>query len=234
MSLARQAARRRRPAVGAGLASGSAHTRLSATTDVTTLPHEISTAPHQTLCRHCSNRNGKRGTLRAVGRKRSEVKPKYSYLRTSGGGLCNGNACSASRAGKGQGPLTDASVISVVDDDDNMRRAIENLLQSLGYRVHGFASAEAFLRSPHADDTACLISDIAMPAVNGLELQRRLNDQGHRASILFITAYFDQSTERRALNAGAICVLGKPFDSGDLIECLAEALKRYRDRTSQN
>jgi FixJ family two-component response regulator len=115
-----------------------------------------------------------------------------------------------------------------------MRRAIENLLQSLGYRVHGFASAEAFLRSPYADDTACLISDIAMPGVNGLELQRRLNDQGHRASILFITAYFDQSTERRALNAGAICVLGKPFDSGDLIECLAEALKRYRDRTSQN
>jgi FixJ family two-component response regulator len=130
--------------------------------------------------------------------------------------------------------LTDASVISVVDDDDNMRRAIENLLQSLGYRVHGFASAEAFLRSPYADDTACLISDIAMPEMNGLELQRRLNDQGHRASILFITAYFDQSTERRALNAGAICVLGKPFDSKDLIECLAEALKRYRERTSQN
>ncbi len=129
--------------------------------------------------------------------------------------------------------MTDASVISVVDDDQNMRLAIENLLKSLGYHVHSFASAEAFLRSPRANDTACLITDVAMPGLSGLELQRHLNEQGNRTSIIFITAYFDQSTERRALNGGAVCFLGKPFDSEVLIECLAEALRRHRDRAPE-
>jgi FixJ family two-component response regulator len=137
------------------------------------------------------------------------------------------------RAGKGQEPLTDASVISVVDDDQNMRLAIVNLLQSLGHHVHSFASAEAFLRSPHANDTACLITDIAMPGFSGLELQRHLNDQGNHISIIFITAYFDPSTKRRALNAGAVGFLSKPFDSEALIECLAEALRRHRDRAPE-
>src|SRR5260221_12513972 len=110
-----------------------------------------------------------------------------------------------------------------------MRRATENLVRSLGHQVRSFASADEFLRSSDVNDTACLIADIRMPGMNGLELQKNLSDQGNRASIIFVTSYFDERTEELALKAGAICFLGKPFDGKTLLQCLCEALRRYRD-----
>jgi CheY-like chemotaxis protein len=165
---------------------------------------------------------------------RRKGKPKYSYIGEVVGGECRVARVARFHAGKGHDPLTDASVISVVDDDQHMRVAIQNLLKSLGHHVLSFESAEAFLGSPRAKDTACLITDVAMSGLSGLELQRQLNNEGDPVSIIFITAYFDRSTERRALNAGAVCFLGKPFDSEALITCLGEALRRHRDLKSGN
>jgi FixJ family two-component response regulator len=125
-------------------------------------------------------------------------------------------------------------VISVIDDDEHMRNATENLVQSLGFSVSAFASAEEFLQSPRASETSCLIVDIRMPGMSGLELQAHLIGQGHRASIIFITAYPDESVKKRALKAGAVCFLRKPFDGQTLIECLNESLRRHSDRAAEN
>ena len=124
--------------------------------------------------------------------------------------------------------------ISVIDDDEHLRNAIKNLVQSLGYCVYTFASAEEFLRSPNANDTSCLITDIQMPGMSGVDLQARLTDHGHRASVIFITAYPDERVQALALKAGAVCCLNKPFDGKALIECLDEAMRRYSIRTDED
>jgi FixJ family two-component response regulator len=95
-----------------------------------------------------------------------------------------------------------------------------------GFVAHGFASAEEFLRSPHASDTSCLITDVRMPGMSGVDLQSHLIAQGRRLPIIFITAFPEENSEARALEAGAICFLTKPFDGQALIDCLSEALMR--------
>ena len=89
-----------------------------------------------------------------------------------------------------------------------------------------FASAEEFLNSPYLDEAACLIVDVNMPRLSGLELQSRLREKGRIPPIIFITAYPEERARARALQAGAICYLDKPFDSATLIECLDLALRR--------
>jgi FixJ family two-component response regulator len=115
-------------------------------------------------------------------------------------------------------------MISIVDDDELVREGTKALVRSLGYGAHTFASAEDFLGSNHVDDTCCLITDVQMVGVSGVELQRRLIAEGHRMPIIFVTAFPDERTRSRVLNAGAIGFLSKPFSDENLIRCLDAAL----------
>jgi FixJ family two-component response regulator len=125
----------------------------------------------------------------------------------------------------GQKGVQKTSVISIVDDDESVRFAMENLLRSLGHVVHTFASAQDFLQSPCVDETASVIADIQMPGMTGLEMQGVLLRRGYALPIIFITAFPDERIQERALNAGALCVLSKPFNASAMIECLERALQ---------
>ena len=116
-------------------------------------------------------------------------------------------------------------VISIVDDDDYMRVATDTLLRSHGYTAHSFASAEDFLKSGLAETSACVISDIQMPVMDGFALQAALRAKGCMVPIIFITAFPNPATEARARKTGAVCILNKPFDSEVLTRCLESALK---------
>jgi FixJ family two-component response regulator len=120
--------------------------------------------------------------------------------------------------------LGQVPVITIIDDDASVRVATNRLVRSLGYVTHAFASADEFLRSPQVNATSCLITDIHMPGMNGVELQRRLRAQGSRLPIIFITAFPDESIRARALAGGAVGLLTKPFDAAALIEYLDIAL----------
>ena len=129
----------------------------------------------------------------------------------------------------GRTALSSPPVISVIDDDGSVRAATYNLVRSLGYIVHTFASAEEFLRSPHLDDTSCVIADVQMPAMNGLDLQAHLLAEGYRVPFIFITAFSVENARARAVKAGAICFLIKPFPGDALIDCLDAALHEHGD-----
>ena len=129
--------------------------------------------------------------------------------------------------------MSKISVIAVIDDDASVRVGTENLLSSLGYTVHTFASAEEFLRSAHLNDISCVIADVRMPGMSGLELQTLLLTQDHRMPFIFITAFSEETVRARALKAGAICFLTKPFDRLTLIKCLDTALERHGGGTSE-
>jgi FixJ family two-component response regulator len=115
-------------------------------------------------------------------------------------------------------------MISIIDDDVSMRNATRRLVKSLGLNADTFASAEEFLESDRVNDTACVITDVQMPGLSGAELQRLLIAQGVNTPIIFITAFPEESLRRRALDAGAVGFLSKPFDEGRLINCLKTAL----------
>jgi len=119
-------------------------------------------------------------------------------------------------------------LISIVDDDESMREAVRGLMKSLGYRVEAAASAEEFLRSPHVRRTSCLITDVQMPGMSGLELHQRLSTSGESIPTILITAYPDDSVRERALAAGVIGYLSKPLDENDLLACIRSALTLAR------
>ena len=116
-------------------------------------------------------------------------------------------------------------VISIVDDDISVRRSTRRLLRSSGFRAEAFASAEEFLDSNSAGETACLILDLRMPGMNGLELQRRLAENGNRLPIIFLSAHASEEDERSALRAGAVQFLRKPISKEALLSAIREALK---------
>jgi FixJ family two-component response regulator len=116
-------------------------------------------------------------------------------------------------------------MISIIDDDVSVRAAIGNLLQSLGYVTHVFESADEFLRSDHLDQTSCVIADVNMPVMSGVDLLVHLRDQDKRVPFIFITAFPDERIRARAFGAGALGFLTKPFDRDHLIRCLEEALR---------
>jgi FixJ family two-component response regulator len=120
--------------------------------------------------------------------------------------------------------LGQVPVITIIDDDASVRVATNRLVRSLGYVTHAFASADEFLRSPQVNATSCVIADVHMPGMNGVELQRRLRAQGSRLPFIFITAFPDASIRARALEGGAVELLAKPFDAATLIKCLDVAL----------
>ena len=126
------------------------------------------------------------------------------------------------------GCLSRVPVISIIDDDVSVRVATGRLVRSLGYLAHTFASADDFLNSSHVNDTWCVIADVQMPGTNGIELQRILSAKGCPVPIIFITAFPEESTRMRALKAGAVAFLSKPFGGPILIECIDNALKKHR------
>jgi FixJ family two-component response regulator len=116
-------------------------------------------------------------------------------------------------------------LISIVDDENFLRNSLDNLLRSVGFRVQGFSSAEAFLNSDQVRDTACLILDVRMPGMSGLQLQRQIVAANWRIPIIFITSYADGDARAKALEAGAVDYLDKPFREADLINAIDAALK---------
>ena len=118
-------------------------------------------------------------------------------------------------------------LISVVDDDESVRRTTTLLIKSFGFRAATFESAETFLKSGHLHDTSCLIVDVQMPGMNGLQLQSHLAAAGCGIPIIFITAYENNDSRRRAMQAGAAGFLGKPFSDEQLLQTIDSALRSF-------
>jgi FixJ family two-component response regulator len=116
-------------------------------------------------------------------------------------------------------------LVAIVDDDDSMRSALHGLLQSADLPAQAFASAEEFLNSGQQHQIACLIADIRMPGMSGLELQAQLNTQRCRIPIIFITAHGDEKMRMQALRAGAVEFMAKPFNDEVLLESVRAALE---------
>jgi FixJ family two-component response regulator len=116
------------------------------------------------------------------------------------------------------------NLISVVDDDESIRRTTTFLIESFGFRAASFESAESFLKSVELHNTSCLLVDVQMPGINGLELQAELAVAGHCIPIIFITAYENEDTRRQAMQAGAVAFLTKPFNDEELLKIVRWAL----------
>lgn len=120
-------------------------------------------------------------------------------------------------------------VITIVDDDESVRTAMGGMVESYGYAVGTFESADKFLKSGTVTDTDCLILDVQMPGKTGLELHGELVSSGHQIPTIFMTAFPDTQVRERAMRAGAICFLAKPFDPAELIGCIESALDREEE-----
>ncbi|RXT45975.1 response regulator transcription factor [Bradyrhizobium betae] len=116
------------------------------------------------------------------------------------------------------------SIISVIDDDPSVRLATDNLLTSRGYKVYIFGSARDFLQSAELKTTSCVIADVQMSAMSGVDLLMHMRGLGQRTPFIFMTAFPDDAVRDRALKAGAICFLAKPFSTPALMQCLETAL----------
>jgi FixJ family two-component response regulator len=125
-------------------------------------------------------------------------------------------------------------LISIVDDDQAVREATKGLMRALGFRAKTFGSAEDFLNFDRLHSTACLIADVQMPQMTGLELHRRLVASGVSIPTILITAYPDDSVRARALQAGVLGYLTKPFNKDDLLIYIHSALDRLRSGSSEN
>jgi len=120
--------------------------------------------------------------------------------------------------------MSKAALISIVDDDALARDGIRELVESLGYKTTAFESAEDFLKSSLIAETACLITDLQMPGLSGIELQETLQSQGYQTPVILITGYPNEKNRTRALDKGAVGFLSKPFDEASLIKCLTAAI----------
>jgi FixJ family two-component response regulator len=122
--------------------------------------------------------------------------------------------------------MVDCPIVAVVDDDQSVRESLPDLLRELGLKALAFSSAREFLESDCIEKVGCLILDIAMPGMSGLELQKELEKDGHAVPIIFITAQRDENVRRRALEQGAVKFLYKPFSETALLEALNLALEK--------
>jgi FixJ family two-component response regulator len=116
-------------------------------------------------------------------------------------------------------------LVSVVEDDQFLRESMSRLMRSMGYTVDIFSSAADFLASPRLTETACLIADIHMPVMTGLELYRHLMDTGKAIPTILVTAFPNDADRARALDDGVLCYLRKPVDEDDLTRCVCAALR---------
>jgi FixJ family two-component response regulator len=117
------------------------------------------------------------------------------------------------------------TLISIVEDDQPFRESMQKLITSLGYTVEAFPSAANFLASPLLAETACLVADVQMPGMSGVELHRKLLDTGYEIPTILVTAYPDEVIRNRALQNGVLCYLRKPVDDDRLERCLRSALQ---------
>ena len=139
-----------------------------------------------------------------------------------------GNSPSLRLAAEDQ-QLQHRPIISIIDDDESMRCALKSLVTSLGFKAYTFASAEQYLDSSYLDDTSCLITDLQMPGLNGVELQQSLLAQGRHIPIIFVTAFPEERMRARAMKAGALGFLSKPFESSALVELITKAVESGRN-----
>ena len=123
---------------------------------------------------------------------------------------------------------SDRPVVSVVDDDESLRRSLRNLLRSVGFGVETFASAEEFLRSAQRENTGCLVLDLRMTGMSGLDLLRHLAVADSGIRVVVLTAHGDEETRRRSLEAGAVAFLDKPFRSDALLDAVRGRPSRWR------
>src|SRR5262252_7901032 len=121
--------------------------------------------------------------------------------------------------------LSERSLVSVVDDDESVRESLPDLLNELGYAVRAFSSAEAFLSSDCVDETKCLILDVMMPGMTGLDLQQELTRRGQEIPVIFISARKEEAIRARAFKQGAVKFLSKPFSDTALLDALNTALQ---------
>jgi FixJ family two-component response regulator len=124
------------------------------------------------------------------------------------------------------------NLISVIDDDESIRRTTKLLIESFGYRAAVFESAESFIKSAQLCETSCLIVDVQMPGMNGLQLQNHLAAEGHPIPIIFITAYGNKESRRQAIQFGAVAFMDKPFSDTGLLQNIRAALKQQNRGTS--
>jgi FixJ family two-component response regulator len=117
------------------------------------------------------------------------------------------------------------ALIAIVDDDESVREATKTFVRSLGHQASTFASAEEFLKSEQVHDTSCLITDVQMPGLSGIDLQDHLVARGHSIPTIFMTGYPDVSVQARAMKAGAVGFLKKPLNPDHFIGCIEKALK---------
>ena len=122
--------------------------------------------------------------------------------------------------------MAEARVISIIDDDASVRTAMARLLSLMGFSAHTFASSKEFLSSPRLSETSCIITDVQMPGMSGVELQEYLIAHDHGVPVIFITAFPHERMREQAMKAGAVCFLSKPFDEARLLECVERALAR--------
>jgi FixJ family two-component response regulator len=123
--------------------------------------------------------------------------------------------------------VTNGPLIAIVDDDVMVGEATNDLIETFGLNARTFASAEEFLSSEYVSRTACLVADVQMPGMNGLQLHRRLTASGYHIPVIFITAFPDERIRKRALKAGAVCYLRKPFEPESLRDCIRSALRHH-------
>jgi FixJ family two-component response regulator len=120
--------------------------------------------------------------------------------------------------------MSDGPLIAIVDDDIMVCEATKDLVETFGFKARTFSSAGEFLNSDCFPGISCLIADVQMPGMNGLQLYRELVASGRRIPVIFITAFSNERVRKRALRAGAVCYLSKPFDGESLLSCIRSAL----------
>ena len=124
--------------------------------------------------------------------------------------------------------------ISIVDDDESVREATMSLMRAAGFSTEAFPCADDFLKSERRGRTDCLIADVQMPGMTGLELHGRLAQSGNAIPTVLITAYPDEKVRFRALQAGVVCYLSKPFNEDELLECIQSALAQGATRSKSS
>jgi FixJ family two-component response regulator len=125
-------------------------------------------------------------------------------------------------------------LISIVEDDQPFRESMRKLVRALGYTVEAFPSAADFLASPLLAETGCLVTDVQMPGMTGIELHRHLMEAGYEIPTILVTAYPDESVRKRALNNGVVCYLSKPVDDDHLERCLRSALESRKPQQERS
>jgi FixJ family two-component response regulator len=126
----------------------------------------------------------------------------------------------------------DGPIVAIVDDDEAVGNAIKRLMRSIGLVAQAFSSGEEFMRSPELSRTACLVVDFNMPNMSGLDLHSNLSRLGKKIPTVMITAYPSDDIRARALQAGVICYLSKPFEESELLNCIQTALDRGKGNRS--